>query len=100
MKTIFRKIIKDISNLKDAFRVLEIMDHIGGVDIERVEGLETYWRIKPKGYLCEKDACDLQTITLFKRHYKKPSKLFHKLFYRKYFYGCRDFYYMKEKENG
>ena len=95
--TKFRRIIKDISNLKDAFRVLEIMDYIGGVDIEKVEGSDKYWRIKPKGYLLEKDAKDLQSITLFKEHYDKRSKLFHKLFYGSYRYGCRDFYYCPDE---
>ena len=89
--TRFRKIIRDISNLKDAYRVLEIMDYIGGVDIEKVEGSEKYWRIKPKRYLLEKDARDLQSIS-FGKHYGKRSKIFHKLFYKNYRYGYRDFY--------
>ena len=93
----FRKIIKDISNLKDAFRVLEIMDYMGGVDIEKVDGFENRWRIKPKGYLLEKDAMDLRKITTFNQHYKKQSKLFHKLFYRNYKYGYRDFYYCPDE---
>ena len=93
----FRKIIKDISNLRDAFRVLEIMDYIGGIDIEKVDWSEKYWRIKSKGYLLEKDAIDLQKITTFKQHYKKQSKLFHKLFYRNYRYGYRDFYYCPDE---
>lgn len=95
--TKFRKFIKDISNLKDAFRVLEIMDYIGGIDIEKVEGSDKYWRIKPKGYLLEKDAMDLQSITTFNNHYGKRSKLFHKLFYSSYRYGCRDFYYCPDE---
>lgn len=95
--TKFRKFIKDVSNLKDAFRVLEIMDYIGGVDIEKAEGSEKYWRIKPKGYLLEKDAMDLQNIITFKKHYGKQSKLFHKLFYKSYRYGYRDFYYCPDE---
>ena len=55
-----RKLIKSLSNIKDAFRVLEIIDHMGGVDIEKVtrDGLDKgdYWKVKPKGYLSEKDA--------------------------------------------
>lgn len=92
----FRKLIKSLSNLKDAFRVLEIIDHMGGVDIEKVtrDGLDKgdYWQIKPKCYLSEKDARDLQTIGLFKRHYYKESKLFRKLFYNRFREGTRDFY--------
>lgn len=92
-----KKLIKHLSNLKDAFRVLEIIDHMGGVDIEKVtrDGLEKYdyWRVKPKGYLSEKDAKDLRTIGLYKEHYSKESKLFRWLFYRRFRAGTRDFYY-------
>lgn len=91
----FRRLIKDLSNLRDAFRVLEIMDK-AGVDIEQVEGCEKYWRIKPKYYVTERDAKDLQAITLFKYHYKKPSRIFHKLFYNDRRYGYRDFYWSEE----
>lgn len=89
------KLIKNLSNLKDAFRVLEIMDKMGGVDIEQVsgfEGSEDCWKIKQKMYLYEEDAKDLRTICLYKQHYKRTSKLFHKLFYRHMIYGYRDFY--------
>lgn len=89
------KLIKYLSNIKDAFRVLEIMDKTG-VDIEQVsdfDGSEKYWSIKPKWYVSEQEAKDLRTICLFKEHYKKPSKLFHKLFYKNMRYGYRDFYY-------
>lgn len=93
-----RNIIKDLSNLKDAFRVLEIMDKCG-CDIEKVtgDGLDKcdYWMIKPKWYVSEKDAKDLRTIVLYKRHYSKESKLFRRLFYRRFRAGTRDFYYDK-----
>ena len=94
--TKFRKFIRDISNLRNALRVLEIMDYLDGVDIERVEGSEKYWRIKPKGYLLGRDAKDLQEITLHKQHYKNPPKWFHKLFYRRTRYGYREFYWSEE----
>lgn len=91
-----RKLIKHLSNLKDAFRVLEIIDHMGGVDIEKVtqDGLDKgdYWRIKPKRYVSERDARDLQIIGLYKEHYSKESKLFRWLFYRQFREGSRDFY--------
>lgn len=91
-----KKIIKHLSNLKDAFRVLEIIDHMGGVDIEKVtrDGLNEYdyWQVKPKRYLSGTDARDLQTIGLHKKHYSKESKLFRWLFYRNCVPGSRDFY--------
>ena len=88
------KLIRHLSNLNDAFRVLEIMDK-AGVDIEqvsRLDGLEERWMIKPKWYVTEQQAKDLRTICLYKKHYKKSSKLFHNLFYRHINYGYRDFY--------
>lgn len=88
------KLIKHLSNLKDAFRVLEIMDR-ASVDIEQVSSLsdsEKCWSIKTKRYVSEQDAKDLRTICLYKEHYKKPSRLFHKLFYSHTRYGYRDFY--------
>lgn len=92
-----RKIIKDLSNLKDAFRVLEIIDHMSGVDIEKVtrDGLDKYdyWNVIPKNYLSKRDAEDLQTIGLHKEHYSKESKLFRWLFYRRFRAGSRDFYW-------
>lgn len=91
-----RNIIRDLSNLKDAFRVLEIIDHMDGVDIEKVtrDGLDKcdYWKITPKHYLSKRDAEDLQIIGLFKEHYSKESKLFRWLFYRRFRAGSRDFY--------
>ena len=91
-----RNLIKDLSNLKDAFRVLEIMDKCG-CDIEKItrDGLDKrdYWAIKPKWYVSGKDAEDLQNIILHKEHYSKESKLFRWLFYRRFRAGTRDFYY-------
>lgn len=91
-----KKIIKHLSNIKDALRVLEIMDKCG-CDIEKVtrDGLDKcdYWIIKPKWYVSEKDAEDLQTIILYKEHYSKESKLFRKLFYRRFKEKTRDFYW-------
>lgn len=78
-----RNIIKDLSNIKDAFRVLEIMDKCG-CDIEKVTryGQDKYddWEVKPKWYVSGNDAKDLQTIISHKRHYSKESKLFRRLF--------------------
>lgn len=92
---VIRKLIKYYSNFKNTFRVLEIMDKCG-CDIEKIDrdGLDKYgyWIIKPKWYISEKDAKDLQTIILHKRHYSKESKLFRRLFYRNFRTGTRDFY--------
>ena len=83
------KLIKNLSNIKDAFRVLEIMDKVG-VDIEEIS--ENRWKIKPKCHISEEEAKDLRVICLYKEHYKKSSKLFHALFYKNTRYGYRDFY--------
>lgn len=76
---VVKNFIKDLSNLKDAFRVLEIMDKCT-CDIEKItrDGLEKYdyWIIKPKKYVSENDAKDLQTIILFKRHYSRERSVF------------------------
>ena len=92
-----KKIIKHLSNLKDAFRVLEIIDHMGGVDIKKVtrDGLSEYdyWNVIPKRYLSEKDAKDLRKIGLYKEHYSKESKLFRWLFYKNERPMTRDFYW-------
>lgn len=96
-----RNLIKHLSNLKDAFRVLEIVDHMGGVDIEKVtrDGLDKYdyWDVKPKFYLSEKDAKDLRKIGLYKEHYSKESRLFRWLFYRNHIKGYRDYYSVFDK---
>ena len=91
-----RKLIKHLSNLKDAFRVLQIMDKCG-CEIEKVtqNGYEQgdYWQIIPRWYVSKKDAEDLRNIILYKEHYSKESKLFRRLFYKRFRSGSRDFYY-------
>ena len=79
-----KKLLKRISDIPNALRLLDIMDAAGGVDIERVyhNGLHHHvdcWEISTKRYLSEEDAKDLQAITLFKYHYKNRSKIW-KLF--------------------
>ena len=80
MKNFFKK----LADIPNALRVLEIMDECGGVDIEKVDrkGFENsgYWRIKPKGYVSQKEAEDLRKITLYNRHYKKRSWLWKIIF--------------------
>lgn len=98
MKIKIRNFIKDLSNIKDAFRVLQIMDNCS-CDIEKItdDGWDDdNWIIKPKCYVSEKDAKDLRTIILYKEHYSKESKLFKWLFYRKTKSGSRDFYYRND----
>ena len=79
-----KKFIKKLADIPNAIKVLEIMDKCGGVDVEKVDynGLEDsgYWRIKPKGYVSQKDAEDLRKITLYKSHYKKRSWLWKVIF--------------------
>jgi hypothetical protein len=70
-----------------------------GAKIEKVDGSDKYWRVKIPWYLTERDAKDLETIVLHKQHYRKTSKLFHKLFYSNRRYGYRDFYWSEEYFN-
>lgn len=77
----FRQFIARVYDLPNAYMVLDIMDKAGGCDIERVEGLPDHYRIKIKRYVPEKDARDLQTITLFDHQYKHRSPLWNKLFF-------------------
>lgn len=78
-----KKFFKRIADIKNAMRVLEIMDKCG-CDIEKItrDGLSEhdYWRIKPKWYVSGKDAKDLQEIVLHKQHYCKRSKLWKFIF--------------------
>lgn len=78
-----KRFFKKLSDIKNAMRVLEIMDKCG-CDIEKVtrDGLEKcdYWRIKPKWYVSEKDAKDLQNVILHNYHYGKRSKIWKIIF--------------------
>lgn len=92
-----KKFLARISDIKNAMRVLEIMDKCG-CDIEKVtgNGLDEcdYWRIKPKWYVSKKDAEDLRKIVLYNQHYCKRSKLWNVIFH-----NIRDGYryrYIKE----
>ena len=73
-----KKLFAKVSDIKNAMRVLEIMDECG-CDIEYVEESDA-WKIKPKWYVSEKDAKDLQEICLHKQHYCKRSKLWERIF--------------------
>lgn len=88
-----KKFLKRLSDIKNAMRVLEIMDKCG-CDIEKVlrDGFAEHdcWIIKPKWYVSEEDAKDLQRIVLFKRHYCKRSKLWYLIFHNRRD-GCRFF---------
>lgn len=61
-----RKLLKKISDLKNAYRVLEIMDK-AGCDIEQVSNMNGYYKLEPKWYVSERDAKDLQKIVLHKK---------------------------------
>lgn len=73
-----KKILAKISDIKNAMRVLEIMDRCG-CDIEEVDGMN-YYRIKPKYYVSKKDAEDLRDIILYKDHYCKRSRIWNIIF--------------------
>ena len=73
-----KRFLAKISDVKNAMRVLEIMDECG-CDIEYIEDNDK-WKIKPKWYVSEKDAKDLREIILHKQHYCKRSKLWNIIF--------------------
>ena len=91
-----KKFLAKISDIKNAMRVLEIMDNCG-CDIEYVEESDA-WKIKPKWYVSKEEAEDLQNIVLHKEHYCKRNKLWNIIFpsiregYR-YLYLYRKFNY-------
>ena len=72
MKSV-KQILSRISDIPNAFRVLDIMDN-AGCDIEETDYKGKY-RIKPKWYITEQEAKDLRTIILHKQHYKKRSNM-------------------------
>ena len=75
-----KKILARISDLPNAYRVLDIMDN-AGCDIEVIENTHnTRYRIKPKWYVTKQEAYDLRTIILHKEHYKKRNNLWYKIF--------------------
>lgn len=81
-----RKFLRRLSDLPNAYRVLDIMDK-AGCDIEEVitRNCSIYYRIKPKWWVSKKDAEDLRKIVLYKEHYKERNKIWYKIFsnYRK-----------------
>ena len=77
-----KKILARISDLPNAYRVLDIMDN-AGCDIEKIEPTLTkhnYYRIRPKWYVTEQEAKDLRTIVLHKEHYKKRNIIWYLIF--------------------
>ena len=56
MKSV-KQILSRISDIPNAFRVLDIMDNVG-CDIEETDYKGTY-RIRPKWYVTEQEAKDL-----------------------------------------
>ena len=88
-----KSLLAKISDLPNAYRVLEIMD-LAGCDIEKIESCNDKYRIKPKWYVTKQEAEDLRNIILHKSHYKKRNNLWYKIFHntRK---GYRFLYYYK-----
>lgn len=89
-----KKFLKKISDLKNAYRVLEIMDKCG-CDIEEVEGYHdcftnelNNYAIKPKWYVTKQEAEDLQKIILYKWNYYGN----HHKFWKIWFKNIRDGY--------
>lgn len=74
-----KKLFKKISDIKNAMRILEIMDKCG-CDIEKVDGCDDCWKIKPKWYVTKKEAEDLRKIVLYKEHYCKRNKIWKIIF--------------------
>ena len=81
----FKRKVARLYDLPNAFRVLNIMDKAGGVDIQPAtniagQSFEGYYDIKIKDWLSEEDAKDLQRITLFNNTYKERKGLSRWLF--------------------
>ena len=74
-----KSLLARISDLPNAYRVLDIMDNTGCDIVEIRKG---YYKIIPKWYVTEQEAKDLRTIILFKEHYKNRSKIWHIIFPR------------------
>ena len=76
-----KKFFKKLSDIRNAMRVLEIMDKCG-CDIEKMceDNVERSWRIKPKWYVTKEEAEDLRKIVLYKQHYCKRSKMWEIIF--------------------
>ena len=95
-KWIRRKLAR-IYDLPNAYRVLDIMDSAGGVDvIEAVnvagQHIDGYFDIRLKHWLSKDDAEMLRQITLHKYQYKERSGIGSKIFwriFRNYRKGCR-----------
>ena len=73
-----KRLLARISDLPNAYRVLDIMDN-AGCDIEKTR--KGYYAIKPKWYITEQEAKDLRTIILHKQHYKKRNKIWYMIFH-------------------
>lgn len=73
-----KKFLAKISDIKNAMRVLEIMDKCG-CDIEESD-IKGRWCIIPKWYVSKKDAEDLRTVILHQCHYCKRSKIWKFIF--------------------
>ena len=73
-----KRLLAKISDLPNAYRVLEIMDD-AGCDIEEITN--DRYRIKPKWYVTKQQAYDLRTIILHKQHYKERNGIWYLIFH-------------------
>lgn len=90
----FKRKIARLYDIPNAFRVLDIMDKAGGVDIQPAmniagQSFKGCYDIGIKHWLSEDDAKDLQRITLFQNSYKERKGLSRWLF-RRVFRTFRD----------
>lgn len=94
MRTL-KRLLSRIYDLPNAFRVLDIMDR-AGCDIEPVESEgfppAKYWKIKPKWFVAEDDAKDLQKI-LLGYQIKRRSPFWTKFVFRSFRAGCRPLHF-------
>ena len=92
-----RRIIARIYDMPNAYRVLDIMDNAGGVDvIEAVniagQHIDGYFDVRLKHWLSEEDAKMLRQITLHDKQCKERNGIGSKIFwhiFRNYRKGCR-----------
>ena len=80
-----RKFLRRLSDLPNAYRVLDIMDK-AGCDIE--EKRDNGYKIIPKWYVTKQEAEDLRKIVLYKEHYKERNNIWY-LIFKKYRKGKR-----------
>lgn len=82
-------------DIKNALRVLEIMDKAGChiEQVELIEGTSCYYRIKCPYWVTEEQAKDLKKICQGKGQYTKRNPLWYKLIFRDFHEWARIFWW-------